>query len=123
MGVTELVGKFTLDVTDLLLSPFIENKDKIKAAIENTLNPIKTVMEGIASFVRNIVDKVIELYDTHVHPLFEALKNEISTFLQEILLDGYNTYIVPVLDKFASKFKEVMGRKERGKLLTARFVL
>ena len=110
MGVTELVGKFTLDVTDLLLSPFIENKDKIKAAIENTLNPIKTVMEGVASFVRNIVDKVIELYDTHVHPLFEALKNEISTFL-EILLDGYNTYIVPVLDKLASKFKEVMEGK------------
>lgn len=110
MGFTELVAKFTRDVTDLFLSPFIENKDRIKTAIENTLNPIKTIIEGIASVVRNVVDGVIALYDTHIHPLFMTLKDEVSNFL-EILLDGYNSYIAPVLDKVAKKFKEVMEGK------------
>lgn len=110
MGFTELVAKFTRDITDLFLSPFIENKDRIKTAIENTLNPIKTIIEGIASVVRNVVDGVIALYDTHIHPLIMTLKDEVSNFLG-ILLDGYNSYIAPVLDKVAQKFKEVMEGK------------
>ena len=110
MGFTELVAKFTRDVTNLFLSPFIENKDRIKTAIENTLNPIKTIIEGIASVVRNVVDGVIALYDTHIHPLIMTLKDEVSNFLG-ILLDGYNSYIAPVLDKVAQKFKEVMEGK------------
>ena len=110
MGFTELVAKFTRDITDLFLSPFIENKDRIKTVIENTLNPIKTIIEGIASVVRNVVDGVIALYDTHIHPLIMTLKDEVSNFLG-ILLDGYNSYIAPVLDKVAQKFKEVMEGK------------
>lgn len=110
MGATELALNFFYDIQSLMLTPFIENKDKIKEALSETLEPVKTIVEAIASTVRKAVDKVLELYEKHIHPLLESLKEEVSKFLG-IILDGYNTYIVPVLDRLAEKFKEVMEGK------------
>lgn len=106
-GVLELTWKFMRDVSDMILTPFVENKDKIKQAIAQTLEPIKVVVQSIATTIRKLVDGIVQLYDEHIHPLFESIKTGLSELLDK-LLDGYNKYIVPVLDKLAAKFKEVM---------------
>lgn len=106
-GVLELTWKFTRDMLNIILTPFVENKDKIKNAITQTLEPIKAVVQSIAETVRKAVDKIVALYDEHIHPFFESIKDGLSE-LQGKLLDAYSTHIVPILNRLAEKFKEVM---------------
>lgn len=106
-GVLELTLKFTMDVLDMMLTPFTENKDKIKNALAGTLEPVKVIVESIADTVRKAVDKIVALYDDHIHPFFESIRDGLTEILGK-LVDGYTEYIVPVLDKLAAKFKEVM---------------
>ena len=106
-GVIELTAKFTRDILDMILTPFIQNKDKIKTAIMETLEPIKVIIEAIASTVRKFVDGAVKLYDEHLNPLFASIRNGL-TQLVDAWLDAFNNNIAPVLDKLADKFKEVM---------------
>lgn len=106
-GVIELTARFTRDMLDMILTPFIQNKDKIKTAIMETLEPVKVIIEGIASTVRKFVDGAVKLYDEHLNPLFASIRNGL-TQLVDAWLDAFNNYIAPVLDKLADKFKEVM---------------
>lgn len=106
-GIVELYLKFNRDISDMILTPFTENKDKIKDALAQTLEPVKVVVQSIADTVRKAVDKIVALYDEHIHPFFESIRDGLTEILGK-LVDGYTEYIVPILDKLAAKFKEVM---------------
>lgn len=106
-GIVELTAKYTRDILAVILTPFTENADRIKLIISNLLSSVKTVIDSIADTVRKVVDGFVQLYDEHIHPLYESIKNGLTEILEK-LLDGYNEYIVPVFDRLANKFKEVM---------------
>ncbi len=106
MGINELVGKLFRDVINLILTPFTENADAIKDALNNTLAPVEEVLGTIANSVANTFDAFNRMYDKHLAPLFESLKDGLSDILTS-LLDGYNKYIAPVLDKISKRFTEV----------------
>ena len=106
MGINELVGKLFRDVINLILTPFTENADAIKDALNNTLAPVEEVLGTIANSVANTFDAFNRMYDEHLAPLFESLKDGLSDILTS-LLDGYNKYIAPVLDKISKRFTEV----------------
>ena len=106
MGITELSAKLFRDVLDTILTPFVENKDKIKEALANTLEPIKTVLDSVSSGMTEAFENLNKMYDEHIAPLFESIKNGLSEILGN-LLDGYNQYIAPTLQKLADKFAEV----------------
>ena len=106
MGINELVGKLFRDVINLILTPFTENADAIKDALNNTLAPVEEVLGTIAKSVANTFDAFNRMYDEHLAPLFESLKDGLSEILTS-LLDGYNKYIAPVLDKLSKRFTEV----------------
>ena len=106
MGINELVGKLFRDVINLILTPFTENADAIKDALNNTLAPVEEVLGTIANSVANTFDAFNRMYDEHLEPLFESLKDGLSDILTS-LLDGYNKYIAPVLDKISKRFTEV----------------
>ena len=106
MGITELVGKLFRDVLNLMLTPFTENADAIKEALQNTLGPIQEVLGTIANTVSDVFSEFNTMYDEHLAPLFESFTQGWSEIL-ESLLDGYNTYFAPVLDNLASKFSDV----------------
>lgn len=107
MGVMELTGKFFRDLQGVILTPFIENKEKIKTALMATLEPLNVVIQSIRDTIRKIVDEIIGLYDEHVRPFLESVRDGI-TEIAGVFLDNYTKHIAPVLDKLASKFKEVM---------------
>lgn len=65
------------------------------------------VAQSIADTVRKAVDKIVALYDEHIHPFFESIRDGLTEILGK-LVDGYTEYIAPVLDRLAAKFKEVM---------------
>lgn len=106
MGINELVGKLFRDVINLILTPFTENADAIKDALNNTLAPVEEVLGTIANSVANTFDAFNRMYLQHLAPLFESLKDGLSDILTS-LLDGYNKYIAPVLDKISKRFTEV----------------
>ena len=106
LGITDLALRFGTDIISLITGPFVENAELIRTTIDNTLGPIRTILETIWQSVKETVDKAIEVYNEHVHPMFESLRDGVTEIV-ETFLNGYNEYMVPVLEGLAAKFKEV----------------
>lgn len=106
MGALDLALQFGRDIIDTITAPFIENKDKIKEAIDNTLAPISQVLGTLHQAVKDTFAKLQQVYDEHVKPMFESLRDGFTEIVGT-LLDTYNTYIAPVLDALAEKFRVV----------------
>lgn len=106
MSAIELSSKFVADLRAVFVQPIIDNVNKIKEAIENTLQPIQTVTGTLAECFSQIGDKWNEVYDTHISPLMESLKVGLSDTFGKFL-DIYNEYVAPTLQNMADKFNEV----------------
>lgn len=106
MSIQELCGKFVLDLKAILFQPIIDNADKIKTTIENTMKPIESFTSTLANAMTYVGDKWNEVYDQHIHPLMEALKTGISDTFGKFL-DAYNTYVAPMLERLATRFNEL----------------
>lgn len=107
MMVSETALKLGRDILNMITKPIIENKDKIKTAIEGTLEAIEPFTSGLLTAVQTIRDAVATIYDEHLKPLFDSIADGLSTILGT-LLDGYNQYVVPVLKSLGERFKEIM---------------
>ncbi|WP_244832953.1 hypothetical protein [Clostridium sp. BJN0001] len=108
MGITEVIAKAFRDILDAITRPFIENKDAIKTAISETLQPIETVVGSIAQLVTNSMIKLNEVYDEHISPMFTAIGTGLSSIFST-LLEGYNTYVVPVLSELSELFSVLVS--------------
>lgn len=106
MGVTELAGKLARDVLDTILTPFTNNAGKIKEAVKNTIKPIETVFGALAESVSETFDKLNQVYDEHLAPLFASIRDGFGEIIGTFV-DGYNQYLAPVLDRLADKFSTV----------------
>ena len=106
LGAVDLGLRFVRDISELVVFPVTDNVQKIKTAFENTLEPIRIVLDTIYSTVQQTFQKVFEVYDASIKPFFDSVSEGIS-YLLGIILDGYNAYIAPVLDYLAEKFGSV----------------
>lgn len=106
MGIAELAGKLFRDILDIILTPFSENKDALKEALENFLKPVETVLKTLSDSVVKTFEKLNKMYDEHLKPLFTSIKNGVSEVVGTFA-DGFNKYMAPVLDRLAKKFGEV----------------
>lgn len=107
MTAMELCARLGRDMLNMIAQPFIDNKDALKSAVEGTLGVIETITDGLSTVIQNLSDLVTTLYDEHLKPFFDSIANGLSTIFGT-LIDGYNTYILPVLQGLASKIKELM---------------
>lgn len=107
MGLCARLGR---DMLNMIAQPFIDNKDILKSAVEGTLGVIETITDGLSTVIQNLSDLVTALYDEHLKPFFDSISNGLSTIFGT-LIDGYNTYILPVLQGLASKIKELVDRE------------
>lgn len=105
MGVTELIGKFTTDVLDLITVPFIQNKDLIKQTLEDTFSAVEPIFSEVKSIVDECFDGLKKTYDDSVAPMINSFK-EGFTEIVEKLLEAYNQYILPVIEEMAQRFQE-----------------
>lgn len=108
MGITEVIAKTFRDILNAITMPFIENKDAIKTAISETLEPIETVVGSISDFVTNTMIKLNQVYDEHISPMFTAIGEGLSS-ITSALLDSYNTYVAPVLSELADLFSKLVS--------------
>lgn len=105
LGTVELGLKFGRDITSVITGPFVGNADKFKEALENFLRPISEMLSTLHKSVRETFEQIGKVYDEHVKPMFDSFRDGLSEVVGS-LLDGYNTYIAPVLDRLSKKFTE-----------------
>ena len=105
---SELVASFARDLINFIVQPIVDNKQKIITAINGLLAPIETITQGIETFLHNVADGVMDLYDNHIAPFFQKLTNGFSMIVGA-LLDVFNNYIAPVLSNIATLVSEVLN--------------
>lgn len=103
-----LATSFSKDVMDAITAPIIENKDKIIGAINNTLEVIESLTQSVEDFIQHLADKLTELYDEHIGPFVNDIRDGLTKIV-ETILDVYNQYIAPILDQWGQKFDEVLN--------------
>lgn len=105
MMVTENAAKFGKDIIDCIVTPFVENQDALKDALDGVLGVIADLTTTISDGVQHVTDKITELYDEHIHPFIENVKNGMSELL-DILIESWETYILPILESWAEMFED-----------------
>lgn len=106
LGIADIFSSIRADFTDMVVTPIVDNQEKIKTALDKTLAPVKTVLDAIASTVTNTMTQAKQMYDTHISPLFESLGQGLSEILST-LLDVYNEKVAPVLDILSAKLADL----------------
>lgn len=105
MAAVELFAKLGRDILNVLTKPFIDNQEKFKTAIDGYLGTLATKWETFKGNVDHTFDGIKKLYDKHIKPMFDSFANGLSSITEKIL-DVYQKYFQPVLDKMAEKYKE-----------------
>lgn len=105
MMVTENAAKFGKDIIDCIVTPFVENQDALKDALDGVLGVIADLTTTISDGVQHVTDKITELYDEHIHPFIENVKNGMSELIEKFL-EFWNTYIQPILENLALMFED-----------------
>lgn len=106
MLISENAAKLGRDILNMIAQPIIDNKEKIKTELEGILQAIEPFTSGLLTAVQAVRDAVSDIYDNHLKPLFDSIASGLSDILGN-LLDGYNTYMLPVLQGLGDKFKEI----------------
>lgn len=107
MMISENAAKLGRDILNMITKPIIDNKDKIKTALKGTLQAIEPFTSGLLTALQGVRDSVSDIYDNHLKPLFDSIASGLSVILGK-LLDGFNTYILPVFQGLGEKFQEIM---------------
>lgn len=105
MMVTENAAKFGKDIIDCIVTPFVENQDALKDALDGVLGVIADLTTTISDGVQHVTDKITELYDEHIHPFIENVKNGMSELIEKFL-EFWNTYVQPILENLALMFED-----------------
>lgn len=105
MGATELASKFGRDVLNMITAPFIQNKDLIKQALEDTFSAVEPIFSEIKSIVDEVFTKINETYDAHVKPMLDSFTQGFTEIASKFL-ELYNTYFLPILAGLSERFGE-----------------
>lgn len=105
MGMTELCAKLGRDILDALLTPITKNADKFKKAFDDLLGVASQVMGDIKDVIADTFEKVNQVYDDHIAPMFQAFRDGL-TDIYGTALEAFNTHILPALQTVADKITE-----------------
>lgn len=103
--ITEIAGKFARDVSTLLVSPFVDNQEAIKTALDGMLESVSMVTSTCMELTRQLGSGLTSLYDEHIHPLYQNVTEGVS-ILTEKFLDFWNTYLQPFLDNVTAGIED-----------------
>ena len=105
-GTIQLGLNIGRDLIYAITEPIVQNKDKILDAIDNTLEPIKTIVESIKVSISKTFAKINEVYTEKISPVIKSFVDGL-TELGGKALDMYNEHIAPMLQRLADKWAEM----------------
>lgn len=109
MGVQEIALKLSRDILNIIIKPFVDNKEDFRAALEGFLGILEEVTATIKDTIDRTFDKLNDVYDKHFKPFFDSIAEGLSK-ITESFLKFWNENVQPILDKLATKFDEVMSQ-------------
>jgi len=106
MGITELVSKFFRDIANILIQPFVDNKEAFRTALEGFLGVLAEVTGTIKQGIDDTFDHLNQVYDEHLKPFFDSVAQGLSDLTAQFL-EFWNINVKPMLDEWAEKFDTV----------------
>lgn len=106
MGITELASKFFRDIANLIIQPFVDNKETLRTALEGFLSVLSEVTGTIKQGIDDTFDKLNEVYDQHFKPFFDSVSQGLSDLLAKFL-EFWNGNVQPILEQWAADFDEL----------------
>jgi len=108
MGAIELAYRLVHDLLNVIIQPFIDNKEVLRAALDGLLGIAGDMLGTLKNTVENTFDKLMEVYDAHVKPFIDSIAEGLS-YLVEQFLAFWNENVQPVLENMAAAFDSVMS--------------
>lgn len=106
MGITEMASKLFRDIANIIIQPFVENKEAFRAALEGFLGVLAEVTGTIKIGIDETFDKLNEVYDEKLKPFFDSIASGLSDTAGKFM-EFWNGNVQPILDEWAAKFDEV----------------
>lgn len=104
-SLTLLVAQFGNDLLHLFIDPFVNNSEEIRTALDGLLAVVAEVTTTISEIVRQVTDGIVALYDEHISPFINSIKDGISELIAKFL-EFWNTYMQPILEEWAAMFED-----------------
>lgn len=104
----EIFARYERDKMYLAWQPWIDNKDKLVEAINETIAPIQHLAQVIEDFLNDTSDKIIAFYDEIVKPFIDDIESGCASILAT-LLDLYNSYVVPIIDEWGTRLEDLIN--------------
>lgn len=104
----EIFARYERDKMYLVWQPWIDNKDKLVEAINETIAPIQHLAQVIEDFLNDTSDKIIAFYDESVKPFIDDFESGCASIL-ETLLDLYNSYVAPIIDEWGTRLEDLIN--------------
>lgn len=104
----EIFARYERDKMYLAWQPWIDNKDKLVEAINETIAPIQQLAQVIEDFLNDTSDKIIAFYDEIVKPFIDYIESGCASIL-ETLLDLYNSYVAPIIYEWGTRLEDLIN--------------
>lgn len=99
MGISQLFSMMSLDWLKLLIQPFLNSKEQIRAALDDVITGLMEFTGSVKQVFSEFFDLLISMYEEHISPIFERLMPEMEKMWQE--------HIAPLLTKLGEFFSEL----------------
>lgn len=117
---SELVSSLARDLLTVIMQPFIDNKELLRTTLNDSLGVIATVLETIKTTLDETFKSFLTMYNEHIKPFFDSITAGLSELLT-VMLNVFNTHILPVLQQLAEKFDTVF--KEHIQPMLEQFII
>lgn len=107
-GAVDLAQRLAADILSCITTPFTDNKDAIKSALEGILAPIQSIIGSISGVVTNTFNTIFAAYDQYIKPAFDNITSGLNTIV-EAVTSAFNTYFLPVFNNIATGFSDMMS--------------
>lgn len=105
MAATTLIADEVDDLLHLIIDPFVDNQEGFKTAFDGLLSVIAKFATTLSNWVNQITTGITSLYDEHIHPFVESVKDGVSELIEKFL-EFWNTYMQPILEEWAAMFND-----------------
>lgn len=103
MGITELASKFFRDLSQIIIKPFVDNKEAFRTALEGFLGVLAEVTGTIKQGIDDTFAKLNEVYDAYFKPFFDSVAQGLSDLVGKFL-EFWNGNVQPILNQMAVDF-------------------
>jgi len=103
MGITELASKTFREVANIIIQPFVDNKEAFCTALEGFLGVLSEVTGTIKQGVDDTFLHLNQMYDEHIKPFFDSLAQGLSDLTAQFM-EFWNENVQPMLEEWGQKF-------------------